>query len=65
MTSFLGVPIIFKGKLLGNLYLNDKIGADEFSEQDEHLITMLAAQADGMRQRFPDQEAAKIGRAHV
>lgn len=45
MTSFLGVPIIIKGKLLGNLYLTDKIGADEFSEQDEHLITMLAAQA--------------------
>ncbi len=45
MTSFLGVPIIFKGKLLGNLYLTDKIGAEEFSEQDEYLITMLAAQA--------------------
>jgi signal transduction histidine kinase len=45
MTSFLGVPIIFKGKLLGNLYLTDKTGADEFSDQDEHLITMLAAQA--------------------
>ncbi len=45
MQSFLGVPIIFKGRLLGNLYLTDKIGADEFSEQDEHLITMLAAQA--------------------
>ena len=45
MRSFLGVPIIFKGHLLGNLYLTDKIGAEEFSEQDEHLITMLAAQA--------------------
>ncbi len=45
MVSFLGVPIISKGKLLGNLYLTDKIGADEFSDQDEHLITMLAAQA--------------------
>jgi signal transduction histidine kinase len=45
MTSFLGVPIIFKGTLLGNLYLTDKIGAEEFSEQDEHLIIMLAAQA--------------------
>jgi signal transduction histidine kinase len=45
MSSFLGVPIIFKSKLLGNLYLTDKHGADEFSEQDEHLITMLAAQA--------------------
>ncbi len=45
MTSFLGVPIIFKGRLLGNLYLTDKIGAEEFSEQDEYLITLLAAQA--------------------
>ena len=45
MTSFLGVPIIFKGQLLGNLYLTDKIGAEEFSDQDEYLITMLAAQA--------------------
>lgn len=45
MTSFLGVPIIFKGQLLGNIYLTDKIGAEEFSDQDERLITMLAAQA--------------------
>ena len=31
MKSFLGVPITFMGKVLGNLYLTDKIGADEFS----------------------------------
>ena len=45
MINFLGVPIISKGKLLGNLYLTDKIGAEEFSDQDERLIAMLAAQA--------------------
>jgi len=45
MTSFLGVPIISKGTLLGTLYLTDKIGADEFSEDDERLIVMLAAHA--------------------
>jgi signal transduction histidine kinase len=45
MTSFLGVPIISRGKLLGNLYLTDKIGAEEFSEQDERLLVMLAANA--------------------
>lgn len=45
MISFLGVPIISKGKLLGNLYLTNKIGAEEFSDQDERLIAMLAAQA--------------------
>jgi len=45
MTSFLGVPIVSKGALLGTLYLTDKIGADEFSEDDEQLIVMLAAHA--------------------
>jgi signal transduction histidine kinase len=45
MTSFLGVPIISKGVLLGILYLTDKIGADEFSNDDEQLIVMLASHA--------------------
>jgi signal transduction histidine kinase len=45
MTSFLGVPIISKGALLGTLYLTDKIGAKEFSEDDEQLVVMLAAHA--------------------
>jgi signal transduction histidine kinase len=45
MTSFLGVPIISKGTLLGTLYLADKIGVEEFSEDDEQLIVMLAAHA--------------------
>ncbi len=45
MTSFLGVPIVSKGALLGTLYLTDKVGADEFSEEDERLVVMLAAHA--------------------
>jgi signal transduction histidine kinase len=45
MTSFLGVPIVSKGALLGTLYLTDKIGADEFSKDDEQLMVMLAAHA--------------------
>jgi signal transduction histidine kinase len=45
MTSFLGVPIRSRGKLLGNLYMTDKIGADEFSEYDQLLIETLAAYA--------------------
>jgi two-component system, NarL family, sensor histidine kinase DevS len=45
MTSFLGVPIISKGTLLGTLYLTDKTTAAEFSEDDEQLIVMLAAHA--------------------
>ena len=45
MHSFLGVPILSRGRLLGNLYLADKIDAPEFSEDDERLIVMLASHA--------------------
>jgi signal transduction histidine kinase len=45
MTSFLGVPILHKGERLGNLYLTDKRGADEFTAGDQELIELLAANA--------------------
>jgi signal transduction histidine kinase len=45
MHSFLGVPIISKGRLFGNLYLTEKQGAEEFSKEDERLAITLAAQA--------------------
>ena len=45
MNSFLGVPIVSKGKVFGNLYLTEKQGAEEFSEKDEDLVMTLAAQA--------------------
>jgi signal transduction histidine kinase/CheY-like chemotaxis protein len=45
MRSFLGVPIIFRGKIFGRLYLTEKIGADAFTDEDEELATVLASQA--------------------
>ncbi len=45
MRSFLGVPITFKGVVLGNLYLTNKIGAEEFSAEDENIVSLFAAQA--------------------
>jgi signal transduction histidine kinase len=45
MRSFLGVPIVSKGKVFGNLYLTEKQGAEEFSKEDEALAVTLAAQA--------------------
>jgi len=45
MTSLLAVPIIMRRRVFGNLYLADKLGADEFSEEDEAIAVMLAAQA--------------------
>jgi len=45
MRSFLGVPIISKGKAFGNLYLAEKEGAEEFSQADQTLAMTLATQA--------------------
>jgi signal transduction histidine kinase len=45
MTSFLGVPIVAGGEVLGNLYLTDKMGEAEFSQVDTDQIEILAAHA--------------------
>jgi signal transduction histidine kinase len=41
MRSFLGVPIVIRGKAWGNLYLTEKEGGD-FTEVDEEAAVMLA-----------------------
>ena len=45
MSSFLGVPILLRGVAFGNLYLTEKEGRGDFTEEDEEVVTMLAAQA--------------------
>ena len=45
MVSFLGVPIRAANHQLGQLYLTEKIGASEFTADDEKIIQMLAAYA--------------------
>jgi signal transduction histidine kinase len=45
MHSFLGVPILVRDAVFGNLYLCDKRGAEEFSEEDERFARALAAAA--------------------
>ena len=44
MRGFLGVPILLRGVAYGNLYLTEKEGGD-FTEEDEEVVTLLAAQA--------------------
>jgi signal transduction histidine kinase len=44
MTTFLGVPILLRGVAYGNLYLAEK-RAGAFTEEDEELTQLLAAQA--------------------
>jgi len=45
MQSFLGVPVMLRGEVFGNLYLTDKIGWSEFSRDDELLVGSLAVAA--------------------
>ena len=45
MVSFLGVPILAANRQLGQIYLTEKIGAPEFTADDEKIIQMLAAYA--------------------
>jgi signal transduction histidine kinase len=45
MRSFLGVPIVSRAGIIAAFYLTDREGAEEFSDEDQHLIEMLAAHA--------------------
>jgi signal transduction histidine kinase len=43
MRSFLGVPIVGRRGVFGNLYLTEKQGGALFSEEDEYIAVMLAS----------------------
>ena len=45
MHTFLGVPILTRGVVYGNLYLTEKKGGGDFTDEDEDLTQLLAAQA--------------------
>jgi signal transduction histidine kinase len=45
MTSFLGVPVTVREISMGRLYLTNKMGADEFSEEDQSLVETFALHA--------------------
>lgn len=43
--SFLGVPVQVRERIIGNLYLINKAQDEPFTDQDETILKMLAAQA--------------------
>jgi signal transduction histidine kinase len=45
MRSFLGVPIVAQGEVIGAFYLTEKEGAEAFDASDQELIELLAAHA--------------------
>jgi signal transduction histidine kinase len=71
MRTFLGVPVLLRGVSYGRLYLTEKAGGAEFTEEDEEIVTLLAAQAavaidisqrverDALRRAVAAQEAER------
>jgi signal transduction histidine kinase len=45
MSSFLGVPVRIRDQIFGNLYLTEKAGGGDFTDQDENIVVALAAAA--------------------
>ncbi len=45
MHTFLGVPILLRGEAYGNFYLTEKAGGEDFTEEDQEIVSLLAAQA--------------------
>ncbi|MBK8006182.1 MAG: GAF domain-containing protein [Gemmatimonadetes bacterium] len=45
MRRFLGVPIMGKRGVLGDLYLTERLDGSEFTEDDEHIARLLAQKA--------------------
>lgn len=76
MHTFLGVPILSRGQVYGNLYLTEREGGSQFTEEDEETIVLFAAFAavaldnarlyEEARQRSQESEALlHVGRAMV
>ena len=45
MGTFLGVPVHLRGVAYGNLYLTEKAGGEDFTDDDQELVELLASQA--------------------
>ncbi|MEX0786221.1 MAG: GAF domain-containing sensor histidine kinase [Dehalococcoidia bacterium] len=45
MTSFIGLPILYEGRVAGDLYLTDKHGGEPFTEADENVLRTFSAHA--------------------
>jgi signal transduction histidine kinase len=61
MHSFLGVPVVGRHGTLGDLYLTEKIGAPEFTEMDERIAKLLAAQtAAAIENASLHEESARL-----
>jgi PAS domain-containing protein len=58
LSSLLGIPFTASGRVRGWLFLANKVGAVEFSDQDEQMAVTLAAQMTGAYERMEAQKHA-------
>ena len=45
MRTFLGMPMLVQGEVVGHLYLTDKHGGEAFTDEDEEIVGLLASLA--------------------
>ena len=60
MRSFLGVPVRVRDEVFGNLYLTNKRGGGEFTEDDEAVLVALGAAAGVAVENARLYEAARL-----
>lgn len=68
MRTFLGVPVLVAGEPFGNLYLTEKEGGAEFSEEDEQaalLLAEFAGVAIDHARRYSGGEARRVELQHT
>ena len=53
MRTFLGVPVLLRGVAYGNLYLTEKAGGEDFTEEDEEIVALLAGAGGGRDRERP------------
>ena len=62
MRTFLGTPVRHRGERLGNIYLTEKEGGQEFTPEDEETLVMFASQAAltvSNARRFRDEQQVR------
>jgi signal transduction histidine kinase len=61
MRSFLGVPIVGRRGVLGNLYVTEKGGGEQFTDEDQDLAILLAAKtAAAVENARHHEESARL-----
>ena len=65
MRTFLGIPVYHRDEHVGNLYLTEKEGGQQFSKEDEDIAAMFAAQAASIISNIRRYEAEHRAKAEL